>query len=176
MSHDPAFDDASIPVLTEVVHETPTQPTPAAADAAVAEVVLTEVIEAPFTDHDAERTPGKEEARRSRGGGSPISHAKAPHDEQPAAQISLEDRAAAHLSPEEWQALELRLSERILHQLQGRVEFVLQQRLRDSMADVLQHALAGLTDEIRTGLQHTIEQIVTRAVAQELAHLKTLDH
>jgi hypothetical protein len=44
------------------------------------------------------------------------------------------------------------------------------------MADVLQHALSGLTDEIRSGLQQTIEQIVTRAVAQELAHLKTLEH
>lgn len=114
MSHDP-FDDASIPVLTEVVRET--QPAPAA---------------------------------------------------------DLEQRAASQLSPEDWAALELRLSERILQQLQGRVDFVLQQRLRDSMADVLQHALAGLTDEIRGGLAQTIEQIVTRAVAQELAHLKTV--
>jgi hypothetical protein len=169
MSHDPAFDDASIPVLTEVVHETPPQPAPAATDAAVAEVVLTEVIEAPVPVEASE-----EELRRSGEGEDPISHTEAAHDEHPAA--TLEDRAAAHLTPEEWQALELRLSERILHQLQGRVEFVLQQRLRDSMADVLQHALAGLTDEIRTGLQHTIEQIVTRAVAQELAHLKTIEH
>jgi hypothetical protein len=169
MSHDPAFDDASIPVLTEVVHETPPQSAPAAADAAIPEVVLTEVIETPVPVEASEA-----EHRRSRESGNTISHIEAAHDDQSAA--TLEDRAAAHLTPEEWQALELRLSERILHQLQGRVEFVLQQRLRDSMADVLQHALAGLTDEIRTGLQHTIEQIVTRAVAQELAHLKSIEH
>jgi hypothetical protein len=123
MSQDSAFDDASIPVLTEVVRETPTQPKAGPAGAA-----------------------------------------------------PLEERAAAHLSAEEWNALELRLCEQILGQLQGRVDFVLQQRLRDSMADVLQHALAGLTDEIRTGLGQTIEQIVSRAVAQELAHLKTRRH
>lgn len=171
MSHDPAFDDASIPVLTEVVHETPAAPAPPAADAAVAEVVLTEVIEqgqAPASDDMDER--------RLREGGDLISHAEAAAPTPPSPPATLEERAAAQLTPEEWQALELRLSERILHQLQGRVEFVLQQRLRDSMADVLQHALAGLTDEIRSGLQQTIEQIVTRAVSQELAHLKTLDH
>jgi hypothetical protein len=171
MSHDPAFDDASIPVLTEVVHDTPAQPAPAAADAAVVEVVLTEVIE---QEHPA--APDNTRERHPREGGDPISPAEAAPQEQPAHSATLEERAAANLSPEEWQALELRLSERILHQLQGRVEFVLQQRLRDSMADVLQHALSGLTDEIRSGLQQTIEQIVTRAVAQELAHLKTLEH
>jgi hypothetical protein len=171
MSHDPAFDDASIPVLTEVVHETPAQPAPAAADAAVVEVVLTEVI-----DEDSPEAPDNTLKRHPREGGDPISSTEAAPPAPPETPATLEDRAAAQLTPEEWQALELRLSERILHQLQGRVEFVLQQRLRDSMADVLQHALAGLTDEIRSGLQQTIEQIVTRAVAQELAHLKTLDH
>jgi hypothetical protein len=167
MSHDPAFDDASIPVLTEVVHHTPAQPVPAAADAAVVEVVLTEVIE-------QEHPPADE--RHPREGGDPISPTEAAPSAPPETPATLEERASAQLTAEEWQALELRLSERILHQLQGRVEFVLQQRLRDSMADVLQHALSGLTDEIRSGLQQTIEQIVTRAVAQELAHLKTLDH
>jgi hypothetical protein len=171
MSHDPAFDDASIPVLTEVVHDTPAQPAPAAADAAVAEVVLTEVIE-PAPPAARENTPD----RRSREGGNPISPNDAAASALPDTTDTLEQRAAAQLTPEEWQTLELRLSEHILYQLQGRVEFVLQQRLRDSMADVLQHALAGLTDEIRSGLQQTIEQIVTRAVAQELAHLKTLEH
>jgi hypothetical protein len=72
------------------------------------------------------------------------------------------------------EALERRLCERILHQLQGRVDFVLEQRLRDSMEEALQHAMAGLTDEIRRSLQQTIEKIVVRAVAQELTHLQTL--
>ena len=86
----------------------------------------------------------------------------------------LETRAIDNWTEPQWNLLERRLSERILQQLQGRVDFVLEQRLRDSMEDVLKHAIAGLTEEIRDGLQQTIEQIVRRAVVQELTHLQTL--
>jgi hypothetical protein len=86
----------------------------------------------------------------------------------------LETRAIDNWTEPQWNLLERRLSERILQQLQGRVDFVLEQRLRDSMEDVLKHALAGLTEEIHDGLQQTIEQIVRRAVAQELTHLQAL--
>ena len=86
----------------------------------------------------------------------------------------LEALAREEWSDEQWHVLERRLSERILHQLQGRVDFVLEQRIKDSMAEVLQHALQELTNEIRNGLQQTIEKIVTRAVSQELTHLQTL--
>jgi hypothetical protein len=89
-------------------------------------------------------------------------------------EAELEARAVDSWTEPEWAVLERRLSERILHQLQGRVDFVLEQRLRDSMAEALQHAMAGLTAEIRDSLQQTIGQIVARAVAQELAHLQTL--
>jgi hypothetical protein len=88
--------------------------------------------------------------------------------------VQLEMRAIAGWSEPEWELLERRLSERILQQLQGRVDFVLEQRLRDSMEEVLRSAMAALTSEIRQGLQHTIEQIVVRAVSQELTHLQTL--
>jgi len=92
----------------------------------------------------------------------------------PAAPASdLEARAAdASWSADEWAALERRLSERVLHALQSRVDFVLEQRVRDAMADVLQHALKDLTSEIRAGLHDTLEKIVTRAVAQEITHLQ----
>ena len=86
----------------------------------------------------------------------------------------LEQRAIDNWSEPEWTLLERRLSERILQQLQGRVDFVLEQRLKDSMEEVLRHAVAGLTAEIQQGLQQTIEKIVVRAVAQELTHLQTL--
>lgn len=98
---------------------------------------------------------------------APQAHEEAPHAE-------LEQRAIDNWTEPEWNLLERRLSERILQQMQGRVDFVLEQRIKDSMEDVLQHALAGLTAEIRAGLQETIEKIVVRAVAQELAHLQTL--
>jgi hypothetical protein len=89
-------------------------------------------------------------------------------------QDALEARAIEGWSERDWTILERRLSERILQQLQSRVDFVLEQRLRDSMEDVLAKAMAGLTAEIRDGLQQTIEKIVVRAVAQEVTHLQTL--
>jgi hypothetical protein len=90
------------------------------------------------------------------------------------ANADLETRAIDGWSEPQWNLLERRLSERILQQLQGRVDFVLEQRLRDSMEEVLKAAIAGLTADIRTGLQDTIEKIVVRAVAQEISHLQTL--
>jgi hypothetical protein len=141
MSQDAVFDDASIPVLTEFVDETPLAapaPEPAPDPAQAAAVV-------------AESSP-----------------APAPGEGQ------LEARALDSWSAQEWDLLEGRLCERILQQLQGRVDFVLEQRLRDNMAEVLQQSLSGLTERIREGLQDTIEKIVVRAVSQELAHLQTL--
>lgn len=93
---------------------------------------------------------------------------------QDALHADLEQRAIDNWTEPEWTLLERRLSERILQQLQGRVDFVLEQRLKDSMEEVLRHAVAGLTAEIQQGLQQTIEKIVARAVAQELTHLQTL--
>lgn len=86
----------------------------------------------------------------------------------------LEEEALRQWNDQDWHVLERRLSERILHQLQGRVDFVLEQRIKDCMEEVLQHAIEELTGELRKGLQRTIEQIVTRAVSQELTHLQTL--
>ena len=73
---------------------------------------------------------------------------------------------------EAWEDLERRLSERVLHQLSNRVDFVLEQRIKDSMAEVLDHALHALTAEIREGLHDTIGKIVARAVQQEITHLQ----
>ncbi len=72
----------------------------------------------------------------------------------------------------DWEALERRLSEQVLHQLSNRVDFVLEQRIKDSMAEVLDHALHALTAEIREGLHDTIGKIVARAVQQEITHLQ----
>lgn len=119
--------------------------------------VLTEV----FRDH-----PVAEEVRPTA--------LEAPAPPAVATVAELEARAVSEWTGPEWEQLERRLSERILHQLQGRVDFVLEQRLRDSMQQALEAAMAGLTDEIRRSLQQTIESIVVRAVTQELTHLQTL--
>lgn len=94
----------------------------------------------------------------------------APPPVSPAAQ--LEADAIEGWTDAEWAVMEHRLSVRIMHQLQSRVDFVLEQRIKDSMAEVLTHALHDLTNEIRIGLHDTIEKIVSRAVAQELTHLQ----
>ncbi|HEU4851631.1 MAG TPA: hypothetical protein VFT37_05700 [Telluria sp.] len=99
-------------------------------------------------------------------------------DTPPAAPAASPDGLAQRVvqgwSEEEWELLEQRLSERILTQLQSRTDFVLEQRVRDAMAEVLQHALKSLTADIRDGLHDTLEKIVARAVAQEITHLKAL--
>lgn len=73
----------------------------------------------------------------------------------------------------EWTRLERQISERVLQQILGRIDFVLEQRIRDSLADVLQLTVAGLADEIRTGLQQTLEDVITRAVSQEINRLQS---
>jgi len=77
------------------------------------------------------------------------------------------------LDDDAWRALEERLVARVLDRLQDRVELVLEDQVRSSMAPVLDHVVTRLAAELRDGLQATVEQVVTRAVAQELAHLRT---
>ncbi|KQV80109.1 hypothetical protein ASD15_14620 [Massilia sp. Root351] len=95
-------------------------------------------------------------------------------DDQPAPAEAPAVQVAPQPQPQggEWQALERQLCERVLQQLQSRVDFVLEQRIKDSMEEVLGSALRGLTAEIRSGLHDTLSKIVTRAVAQELTHLQ----
>lgn len=124
--------DASIPVLTEVLRDTP-PPAPAAAEAVVEAAVPAAVAAAP--DQPAAVLPGADDA-------------------------------------EAWEALERRLSERVLQQLTARVDFVLEQRVKDSISEVLNHALHELTMDLRAGLHETLGKIVTRAVQQEITHLQ----
>lgn len=73
----------------------------------------------------------------------------------------------------EWSRLERQISERVLQQLMGRVDFVLEQRVRDSLADVLQTAVEGLAAELRQGLQQTLEEVIARAVSQEISRAQS---
>ena len=73
----------------------------------------------------------------------------------------------------EWTRMERQISERVLQQMMGRVDFVLEQRVRDSLADVLQVAVTGLASEIRAGLQQTLEEVIARAVSQEIIRLQS---
>ncbi len=143
--------DASIPVLTEVIAPAKAPTPPAAVHASPQAQIVIPPAPAPATPP----TPTAPKALE----------APAPHSAS---------AALAQLTPKEWEQLEHRLAERVLKQLQGRIEFVLEQRVRDSLADVLQLALVGLTVEIKRGLQQTLEEVIARAVQQEISRLQSL--
>lgn len=92
----------------------------------------------------------------------------------PPAAEQLERRATERWTGEEWSVLERRVTERVLQQLQGRVDFVLEQRVRDAMADAMQRTLEVFTADLRDGLHHALGEIVSQAVSQELEHVKAL--
>ncbi len=85
----------------------------------------------------------------------------------------IEARAAAIWEDEQWQRLESEIRERVLYQVLERIDFVLEQRVRDSLADVLQTAVERLATEIKEGLHHSIKDVITRAVTQEITKLQT---
>ncbi len=95
---------------------------------------------------------------------APIPHAS-PHSEELKNDLDTTER---------WEQLETELRERVLQQVLDRIDFVLEQRVRDSLADVLQTAVEGLASEIRTGLHQTLKEVVTRAVSQELIKAQSL--
>jgi len=98
----------------------------------------------------------------------------APAPDAPAPQADTRaDTAPRELDDEAWRALEERLVARVLDRLQDRVELVLEDQVRTGMAPVLDAVVTRLATELRDGLQVTVEQVVARAVAQELAHLRT---
>ncbi|MFZ6820306.1 hypothetical protein [Undibacterium sp. Ji22W] len=84
---------------------------------------------------------------------------------------ALTDKAQS-ISAEEWVQLEQTIRENVLRQVLSRVDFVLEHRVSDSLADVLQTAVDRLADEIRAGLRQSIEEVVTRALNQEITKLK----
>ena len=58
----------------------------------------------------------------------------------------------------------------VLQQLLDHVDVSLEQRIRDSLAETLQLAVAQLTVQLREGLQETLEALLTEAIAKELAN------
>ncbi|UGQ45344.1 hypothetical protein [Massilia endophytica] len=90
----------------------------------------------------------------------------------PAPAPAPEPAAEASFLGTDWEQFEKEVSVRILQQLQSRVDFVLEQRIRDSIAEVLDQSLRELTGQLREGLHDTLGKIVTRAVQQEITHLQ----
>lgn len=131
--------------------------------------VLTEIISTP--DHAAAKTKS--------GAGSSVSLTVETDSLSaalipPHAQESTTDTAkkSKDISAEEWTQLEQTVRENVLRQVLSRVDFVLEHRISDSLADVLQTAVDRLADEIRAGLRQSIEEVVTRALTQEISKIK----
>ncbi|MEO6919519.1 MAG: hypothetical protein ABI171_10990 [Collimonas sp.] len=76
------------------------------------------------------------------------------------------------LSKHDWDRLEAEVREKVLQQLQDRIDFVIEQRVRDGLADVLQTAVEGMAAQIRSGLHQTLDEVISRAVTLELVKLK----
>lgn len=92
---------------------------------------------------------------------------------EPVVQVDILNAPLLAGSEAQWDALEHKISERVLRQLQNRIDFVLEHRIADGLADAVQQAVEAMTAEIRRGLHHTLEDVITRAVSQEIAHLQT---
>ncbi|MFT5533214.1 MAG: protein required for attachment to host cells [Candidatus Paceibacteria bacterium] len=69
--------------------------------------------------------------------------------------------------------LQAEISDRITHQVLRRIDLMLEQRVRDSLADVLQLAVSGMAQSIRHDLKQTLEEAISRTVAQELSHFQS---
>ena len=82
-------------------------------------------------------------------------------------------KPAAPISEEDWQRLEQTLRENVLRQVLSRIDFVLEHRIRDSLADVLQTTVERLSEDIRAGLQQTLSEVIQRAVTQEISKAKS---
>jgi hypothetical protein len=83
--------------------------------------------------------------------------------------------ASADVAPsDDWKMLELKLNERVLRQILRRVDFVIEHRVKESLAEVLQATTDALIKDIRRGLHVTLEDIIKRAVAQEIARVQSV--
>ncbi|MDB5768439.1 MAG: hypothetical protein JWQ61_3253 [Collimonas fungivorans] len=134
--------DANIPLLTEVIVPLPT---------------LTDIIETP------------------QAAATSVAAAPAAVDDDGSfdlPKVRQEETAARTLSQHDWERLEAEVREKVLQQLQDRIDFVIEQRVRDGLADVLQTAVEGMAAQIREGLHQTLDEVISRAVSLELVKLK----
>ncbi|WP_041741318.1 hypothetical protein [Collimonas fungivorans] len=134
--------DANIPLLTEVIVPLPT---------------LTDIIETP-------------QAAAASAAAAPAAVDDDGSFDLP--RIRQEETAVRTLSQHDWERLEAEVREKVLQQLQDRIDFVIEQRVRDGLADVLQTAVEGMAAQIREGLHQTLDEVISRAVSLELVKLK----
>jgi len=116
--------------------------------------VLTEIIESPAQTRFTEAAPAADATSLAQEVQPTTASAYAPAP-TPAAQ--------------DWSPLEHDIRERVLRQVMASIDSVLETRIRDTLADVLQVAVGSLAADIRSGLQLSLEQEIARAVSEEIA-------
>ena len=80
---------------------------------------------------------------------------------------------SGEMNEQAWEEMEKTLRENVLRQLLTRVDFVLEHRVRDGLADVLQTAVEKLAQEIRQGLSKSLEEVIQRTVSQEISKIQS---
>ena len=73
----------------------------------------------------------------------------------------------------DWAALEKSLNEKILRQLQTRIDQVIEHRIKEGLAEVLTLAVNNLSSQLRAGLTKSLEDVIQRAVSQEISKLQS---
>lgn len=76
-------------------------------------------------------------------------------------------------SDSELRDLESELRLRITRQVLGRIDFVLDHRVRNTLTEIVDTAIDALAVEIKRGLHETVTDMVSRAVAQEITRLQS---
>lgn len=84
------------------------------------------------------------------------------------------DSQAEHAFEGDWKILEQKLNERVLGSILRRIDFVIDHRVKEGLSDVLQAKTDEIVKEIRHGLHVTLEDIIKRAVAQEIAKVQSV--
>lgn len=148
--------DASIPILTEII-----APEQDFTDAASTPLLL---LPLPLTARDPAADDAAESAAVAEVSEVPeLTEVIIPAGAPPPAAIS----------DSQWEALEHQISQRVLSQLQTRIDVVLEQQFKECLSNVLQLAVDGVVTELRRNLNSTLGEMISSAIAQEIAPLKT---
>lgn len=152
---------ANVPTLTEVIELNPE-------GAPVLPVPM--VVESPLLTPDVDFAPlAVEDASPSFSSSVMVPLASIPHVAPAAAVAPVEEPVRDPIEPE---LSEAQVSQRILTDVQRQIDSMLEFRLRESMQPLLAQFTETLMQDLRDELSRTMRDVVTRAVAQEVAKLR----
>lgn len=77
--------------------------------------------------------------------------------------------SASTLSPQDWEKLQSEIHRKVLEQLHERINLIIEQRMRESIAAILQSVVAEMAQQIKITLQHNLNDVVFEAISLELS-------